>query len=179
MNTKHTPYPIDNGDEDILDIPEVKMPCKEEILMREDDLLEGLFMAIEEKEGHDITKRVVIQRQGKKLFEFDIRPLDEKELLSCRKKSTKYFNNPQGKNLPKVEGDTDVAKLRSLKIYMATTDEYRTKLWDNPRVQERFNVITGYDVIDLALLAGEKDAVIDQIDDLSGFGVSVEEYAKN
>ncbi len=158
---------------------EVEMPSKDELLMREDELLDGLFAAIDEKENHTITKMLRIERAGKKLFEFDVRPLDEKELMDCRKKATKYGDNPAGKKFPRVELDTDIAKLRSIKIYTATTEEYRKKLWDNPKALEKYNVISGYDVIELALLAGEKDAIVDEIDALSAFGTSVESYAKN
>lgn len=167
------------NDEMLNDIPDVEIPSKDELLMREDELLDGLFAAIEEKENHTITKTLRIARGGKKLFEFDIRPLDEKELMDCRRKATKYGENPAGKKFPRVELDTDIAKLRSIKIYTATTDEYRKKLWDNPKVLEKYNVITGYDIIELALLAGEKDAIVDEIDTLSAFGTSVEDYAKN
>lgn len=167
------------NDELLNDVAEVEMPSKDELLMREDELLDGLFTAIDEKENHTITKMLRIERAGKKLFEFNVRPLDEKELMDCRRKATKYGDNPAGKKYPRVELDTDIAKLRSIKIYTATTEEYRKKLWDNPKVLEKFNVISGYDVIELALLAGEKDAIVDEIDTLSAFGTSVEEYAKN
>ena len=155
------------------------MPEKAEMLMREDELLDGLFSAIYEKENHTITKTLHIERNGKRLFEFDIRPLDEKELMECRKKATKYGENPNGKKFQRIELDTDVAKMRSIKIYMATTDDYKKKLWDNPKVLDKYNVISGYDVIELALLAGEKDAIVDEIDELSAFGTSLENYAKN
>lgn len=157
------------------------IPEKKELLRREDELLDGLFSAIGEKENHEITKMLSIQRNGKKLFDFEVRALDEQELVKCRRRATKYGENPAGKRYPKIELDTDVSKLRSIKIYMATTEEFKKKLWDNPAVQEKFNVVNGFDVVDLAFTAGEKDAVVDAIDELSGYGVDVdvEEYTKN
>ena len=157
------------------------IPEKEELLMREDELLQGLFAAESEKDSVDAIKKTLhINRRGKTYFKFDVRPLDERELLACRRRSTKYYDNPAGKRLPRLEGETDYALLRSLKIYTATTEEYKKLLWDNPAVLEKYNLINGYDVIDLVFFAGEKDAIIDQIDELSGFGdTNLDTYAKN
>lgn len=157
------------------------IPEKEELLMREDELLEGLFAAESEKDNVDeIKKTLHVNRRGKTYFTFDVRPLDERELLACRKRATKYHDNPAGKRFPRIEGETDYALLRSLKIYTATTEEYKKLLWDNPIVLQKYNLINGYDVIDLVFFAGEKDAVIEQIDELSGFdNTDLESYAKN
>ena len=157
------------------------MPTKEEILMREDELLAGLFAAEAEKGDNEVTKQTLyINRRGKTYFMFDIRPLSEQELVACRKRATKYHDNPAGKKYPRVEGETDVVLLRSLKIYMATTEEYKKKLWDNPAVLTKFNLIQGCDVVEKVFIAGEKDAIIDKIDELSGYDSSdLEEYAKN
>jgi len=40
-------------------------------------------------------------------------------------------------------------------------------------------VLNGVDLIDKALLAGEKDAVLELIDKISGYSVTAEETAKN
>ena len=157
------------------------LPTREEVAMREDDLLAGLFAAEAENstEG-EVKKRLYVNRGGKTYFEVDIRPLTELELMACRKRATRYAENPAGKRLPKIEMETNYALLRSLKIYTATTDEYKKKLWDNPATLSRFELLEGHDVIDRVFFAGEKDAILDKVDALSGFETTdLETYAKN
>ncbi len=155
------------------------LPAKEEILMNEDALIAGLLEAANYKE--DYTP-VQVKRNGKLLFEFRIRPMGEDEIQECRKRATKMVPNPAGRHLPKVEGDIDIVALRCYKILSATVDEDRKKVWDNPAIKKSLNVLTPVDVIDAVLMAGEKDAVCDLIDNISGYNnnqVTTEEYAKN
>ncbi|MBA2232321.1 hypothetical protein H1D35_22670, partial [Escherichia coli K-12] len=118
---------------------------EEELSMNEDALLSGLLEAAEYAEDVGIQKKIRIKRNGKKLFEFTIRPLSEEESNQCLKESTKKLPNPMGKKYPKIDGDVDAVALRSRRIYMATVPEDRKKLWDNPKVKNALNVITGYD----------------------------------
>ncbi len=155
------------------------MPSAEEILMNENDLLNGLLEAASFKTDSSSYKTVQVKREGKLLFEFRIRPLEEEEIQSCRKKCTKMVQNPGGRHLPKIEGDVDYVKVRSWKIYTATVEEDRKKIWDNNVIKQRLNVLQGVDVIDACLMAGEKDTICDIIDDISGYGVSREDYIKN
>lgn len=150
---------------------------QEEILQTEDQILAGMMEAANFKED---KKKIEIRRKGKLLFSFNIRPITEEELQDCRKRSAKYIPNPMGRHLPKIEGELDVVKLRSLKIYTATVEEDK-KLWNNPQLKKQLNVITYTDVIDSVLLAGEKDAIDNVIDDISGYGTALdkEEYVKN
>lgn len=149
----------------------------EDILQTEDQILAGMMEAANFKED---TKKIEIRRKGKLLFSFNIRPITEEELQDCRKRVTKYMSNPMGKHFPKIEGEVDYVKLRSLKIYTATVEEDK-KLWNNPDLKKRLNAITYIDVIDSVLLAGEKDAINDVIDTISGYGTELdkEEYVKN
>lgn len=106
-----------------------------------------------------------------------------------RKDATPMVKNPQGKRLPKIEGETDYVKLRSLKIYRATVREDQEKLWNNPQIQAQFKgklgliVVQPTDVIDAVLKAGQKAQICDIIDELSGFDsddeIRAEDYAKN
>lgn len=64
-------------------------------------------------------------------------------------------------------------------IYTATIDEDRAKTWDNKKAQEAFNVLQGVDVIDAVLLSGEKDRIIEVINEISGYDDSLDEIAKN
>lgn len=149
----------------------------EDILMNENELLQGLIEAGNERNNAEFFEKIQIRRAGKLYFEFRIRPLSDSEYMMCRDKGTKYA--PRKRNQPKIEIDTDVAEMRSWLIYTATIDEDREKLWNNKKAQDAFNVLTGPEVIDKALLMGEKSAIIDRIDEISGFNTDYNEIAKN
>ncbi len=158
------------------------LPSQAEILMNEDQLLAGLLEAANFKQEPSNYRKIQIRRGGKTLFEFRIRPIEEEELQACRRRATKMIPNPAGRHLPKVEGETDYVRLRSLKILTATVEEDRPKIWGNKALQSKLNVLTDVDVIDSVLMAGEKDWVCDAIDEISGYHgerVELEEYAKN
>ena len=80
--------------------------------------------------------------------------------------------------------DTDRIKYQSAIIHKATIAEDREKLWDNKKVWQAleskgFQIMSGLDVIEYTLKAGEKDRIIDAIDTLSGYESNIEEVAKN
>ena len=80
--------------------------------------------------------------------------------------------------------DTNAVKYRDALIYQATVEEDRAKFWDNKKAWEvmrdkGLQIMNGLDVIEYSLKAGEKDAVIDEIDKLSGYGSNLEEVVKN
>jgi len=160
------------------DMEEIGM-TNEEILMNENDLIAGLLTAAGFKDDETLRKKVQIKRNGKVLFEFRVRPLEEEETQEIRKSCTKYAANPAGRHLPKIEVDTNFVRLRSKKIYEATVAEDCAILWDNPAIKNKLKCLDPLDVIDQVLMAGEKDAVVDVIDSISGYGQSVEDYAKN
>lgn len=146
---------------------------RDELLMREEDILRGLLEAAEDTESSPVE----IARKGKVLFRFSIRPLSERDYTECRDKATKYVRNKQlGIKLPE---DTDTTRFRSLLIYRATDEADRAKLWDNQTAWERLDVLSGPDLIDRVLLAGEKAALVARIDQISGFGADLEDTAKN
>ena len=154
------------------------LPTPEEVLMDEDTLLKGILEASKFKTDTENQKLIQIRRKGKLLFQFHVRPLEEDEVQTCRKQATKFMANPQNRHL-KMEVDVDYVKLRSLKIYTATVENDRAKTWDNPALKDKLNAITGADVIDKVLMAGEKDEICDAIDDISGYNTSLEAAAKN
>lgn len=164
---------------DEVEMMDTGLPTKEEVLMSEDDLIAGLLDAADFKNDKTMQKKIQIKRNGVVKFEFRIHPLDEEEVQKMRKKCTKYAPNPNGRNLPKIEVNVDYVRMRSMKIYEATVEEDQEKLWNNKRVKEKLNVLDPIEVIEQVLMAGEKDAIVDQIDDISGYGVSLEDYAKN
>lgn len=147
--------------------------------MSEGDLLRGLIDAGKEKDSADYYKKIQIRRNCVLKFEFRIRPISEEESLACRERATKFA--PRKRGQPKREIETNISQFRSWLIYTATVDEDRKKLWDNKKAMEAFNVLQGVDLIDAVLLSGEKDRIIDEINEISGYGDgdSTEETAKN
>lgn len=143
----------------------------------EDDILKGLLAAANFKAEEDNIHTIEIARNGVVLFKFRIRPLSEEEYQACKEKYTKYVRNKQlGIKFPE---HTDTVRYRSALIYQATVDEDRAKIWDNKNAWKALNVLNGVDLIDKTLLAGEKDAVLELIDKISGYSVTAEETAKN
>lgn len=166
-------------DDDEMEMIDNGLPTQEEVLMNEDDLIAGLLEAADFKTSEALQKKIQIKRNDKVLFEFRIHPLDEEETQEMRRKCTKYAPNPNGRNLPKIEVSTDYVKMRSMKIYNATVPEDQAKVWNNKKIKDKLSVLDPIEVIELVLMAGEKDAIVDQIDAISGYGVTLEDYAKN
>ncbi len=156
----------------------VEAVTQEEILMNENDILKGLLEAGNFKDDETNYKTIEIRRKGKLFFNFRIRPLSEDEVQTCYKNATKYAK-PKQYGAPKTAIETDRAKLRALMIYTATVDMDREKVWDNKQAMNALNVLTGVELIEHVLLAGEKDLICDQIDEISGFNADLEEQAKN
>ncbi len=150
---------------------------REDILMNENDILRGLIEAGSEKDNAGSYRKIQIKRNGVLKFEFRIRPISEEESLACHDHATRFA--PRKKGQPKQAIETNAAKLRSWLIYTATVDEDRAKTWDNKKAQDALNVLNGVDMIDAVLLSGEKDKVIEVLNDISGYGDDMEETAKN
>ena len=155
---------------------------KQVIRANEEDFIAGLIAAADFASDEEETQRIEIVRNGKLAFAFSIRPLGSEEYDKCRKKFTKYVRNKQlGIKMPE---DTDRIKYQSAIIHKATIAEDREKLWDNKKVWQAleskgFQIMSGLDVIEYTLKAGEKDRIIDAIDTLSGYESNIEEVAKN
>lgn len=147
------------------------------------DLITGLLKAAEYKT--EVSQTLNIQRNGQKLFKFDIRPLSFDEITDCRKRATTYMPNPGGASLPLIEKSVSNADYMAWQIYIATVSESDgTKFWDNPALKEGLNkaghmVMTQAEIIKEILTAGELEAVSDKIEELSGSGTNVIDYAKN
>ena len=91
--------------------------------------------------------------------------------------------------------DLDTAYLRSAMIEKATVafckavgfDDAGTpnrfedvaRMWDSAELQERLGVQDKIEVVDKVLASGEKDVVLDTIDELSGANADMEQDAKN
>lgn len=149
-----------------------------QILMNENEILNGLLALGSERDNEENYKPVEIRRGGKLLLAFRIRPVTEEENNICWRRATKYA--PSKPNQPKVALETNSVKYRSHLIYTATVDEDRKKIWDNKEAQSQLNVIQAVDLIDKVLLAGEKSRIVELIDEISGFGSEeADESAKN
>lgn len=143
----------------------------------ENDILKGLLAAADFKSNEDNIHPVEISRNGIVYFSFRIRPLTEDEYHECKDKYTKYVRNKQlGIRFPE---NTDSVRYRSALLYQATIDEDKAKIWDNKGAWRELNVLNAIDLIDRVLLAGEKDAVLEIIDKISGYQTTTEETAKN
>lgn len=143
------------------------------------DLVQALLEAGNYGNSEEEQKLVQIKRNGKFLFEFTVHPISEDDVRVARKKSTTFMKNPNGKNLPPVEKETDFAKLRSWKIYLATIPEDQKIIWGNPALKEAFGIIEPWEAVDKLLKGGEKSAVDDLINEISGYDIELTEYAKN
>lgn len=139
---------------------------REEIIFNEDDILKALT---DQKHYEDLTKTIEVTL-GQTKFSFRIRPLSEREWDKCRERNTKYQKNRRlgGMRLPE---STDTTGYHSDLIYTATVAEDKAKLWDNKRLWSAVNAITGTDMVDkLIPYAGKKQQIIEQIEELSGYG---------
>lgn len=151
--------------------------AKAQLRTYEGDILKGLLAAADFRDDEDNVVPIEIARNGVVLFTFRIRPLSEEEYNLCKEKNTKYVRNKQlGIKFPE---DTNATRYRSQLIYEATVEEDRAKVWDNKEAWRALNVLNGIDLIDKVLLAGEKDAVLNKIDDISGYSSTLEEVSKN
>ena len=162
---------------------------KGQMLLNEADILEGLLDAADMTKE---TKTIEIVRGGRTLITFRIRALSEDEYNRCKKKHTTYKRNKQlGIKMP---DEVNTSAYRCALIYTATLEEDRKKMWDNKELWKALGtkgieIVTGLNVIETCLRAGEKDRDIAAIDGLSGFSdgddgedeesQSMEETAKN
>lgn len=142
---------------------------REELLQSEDELLQGLLEAAEGVEEQAVE--IEIARRGKVLFRFRIRPLSDQEYEEAREKATVYTRNNLG---IRIVQEVNTSRYRSWLIYKSTVDEDRRRVWQNREAWKRLGVLSGVDMIDRVLFAGEKDAVVRKIDEISGYGAEVE-----
>ena len=149
------------------------------------DLVQGLLAAADFRNDDDLQTEIEIKRNGKSFFSFKIRPLSEDELLDARRKAVVKMANPNNPKLPPIEKEMKLEEFTAWKIYFATVD--RKKVWENHEVMQkleaaRYPILRAIDVSNTVLMAGEKDAIDNKIDRISGFyhaEESLEDYAKN
>lgn len=143
----------------------------------EDDILGGLLAAANYKESEDETANIEVVRNGAVVLAFRIRPLGEEEYLKCKKDNTNYKRN---KNLgTRIAESVDAARYRAQLIYEATVEEDREKIWMNRDAWKKLNVLNGIDLVEVVLKAGEKDEILQKLDEISGYKPNLEDVAKN
>lgn len=152
---------------------EIKQVSPEE----EETILKDISGVLEAMDTMDTYKVFEVVRDGKKLFSFRVRGLDDEEFESCRDQATKLIKDRRLGNLA-VPREFNSAKFNSLVIYTSTHEEDRKELWDNKELWRKANVVAGWQVIDKVMKRGEKEKCIELIEDLSGYG-EVEDTIKN
>ncbi len=143
----------------------------------EDDILGGLLAAAAYKTDDEETAEIEVVRNKQTVFSFRIRPLSEEEYLKARRDNTVYKRNKSVGT--RVADHVNTSAYRSQLIYDATVESDREKIWDNKAAWEKLAVVNGIDLIDVVLKSGEKDAIIDKLDEISGYQPTMEETAKN
>lgn len=147
------------------------------------DYVAGFFKAVETLKGN--TEKVAFARlneetgEKEKAIEFSVHALTGNDARIAKKKASTRIPNPVNKKLPPIVKEVNEVIYQSYLIYLATTDEDRKKYWDNPLFRDKCGVMEGYELIDIALLPGEKQIVLDTIDTLSGYGFSDVDYDEN
>ena len=150
---------------------------KETVRKYEDDILGGLLAAAGYETDEEDIATIEIKRGKAIVLTFRIHPLSEEKYLKCKKDNTNYKRNRQIGT--KIAESVDAARYRSQLIYEATVDEDREKIWDNTAAWRKLNVLNGVDLVEVVLKAGEKDAVLEVLDRISGYQANLEDVAKN
>lgn len=143
---------------------------KQELLVNEESILQGVLAAAEDLE--DTTKTIEVARPGangesKALFSFEIKPLTQKDYEKAGELATK-FKRLKGRKMVDSYSQHD-ANLNL--ISMATVKEDYEKIWNNKDIRESLNAFHATEVIEKVLLAGEIQAVVEVIDEISGFSL--------
>lgn len=155
---------------------------KEMLLENENTILRDVAGVLEAMETITTYEVFEVVRDGKKLFSFRVRGLDDSEFEKCRDQATKVAKDRRLGNLA-VPREFNAAKFNSLVIYIATHPEDRRVLWDNKDLWNKAKILAGWQLVDKVLKRGEKDKVIELIEELSGYtdedAESAEETLKN
>ncbi len=141
---------------------------REELLAAEDTILQDVSGVLQAMETITQYETYEVKRDGKKLFAFRVRGLDDEEMENCRNLATKTIKSKRLSGLA-MPGDFNAAKYNSLLVYSATHPDDRKWLWDNKNLWQKANVTAGWQVVDKVLRRGEKDEVIELIEKLSGY----------
>ncbi len=137
----------------------------------EGDIVNALLEASNYLTDNSEYRKISIPRRGKIMFSFRVHPLNDDELVKCRRQNLK--------NRGKRNEELNSSRYASQVIYTATLDEDRAKLWDNKGAWDKLNVASGVDVVNAVLKSGEKLRVLEIINELSGYGDELDDFIKN
>ncbi len=155
---------------------------RDELLAAEDTILQDISGVLEAMETIIEYKVFEVVRDGKKLFSFRVRGLDDSEFEKCRDQATKVAKDRRWGSLA-VPREFNSAKFNSLVIYTATHPDDKKAIWDNKDLWAKADVVTGWQLVDKVLKRGEKEKCIELIEELSGYSdedaESTEETLKN
>ena len=89
-------------------------------------------------------------------------------MAKANKEAAIKVKNPNGKNLPKIQADSDKSKYKSWLIYLATTEEDQNKIWGNREFMSHYNLMQPWESIDKMLTVGDKVQLLEKITEISG-----------
>ena len=141
---------------------------REYMLQNEDVILRDVSGVLEAMETIIEYKVFEVTRDGKKLFSFRVRGLDDSEFEKCRDQATQVAKDRRLGNLA-VPREFNSAKFNSLVIYTATHPDDKNVIWDNKDLWAKADVVTGWQLVDKVLKRGEKEKCIELIESLSGY----------
>lgn len=165
--------------------PEIPAKVAEKIEKEDEyDLVSSLLAAAEYQQAPEMVKEVEIRRKGKLYFTVHVHPVSEEDISFASKKASKYYENPQGKKLPRIRGEIDTNLFNSWLIYLGTIEEDQEKIWGNAAVMKKLGHLKPVETINSLLMAGEKNQLVDMILNMSNVEddeeeISDEEYIKN
>ena len=143
------------------------------------DLVTALLEAADYRNDEEEILEVEIKRRGKFLFTVHIHPISDRDVKQAQKKAGVYKPNPANKKLGLIKIDTENDKLASWLIYLATTEADQEKIWGNKQVMGKFGLMENWECIDVLLKKGEKDALLEQIFEISGMNDDDEDEEKD
>lgn len=160
--------------------PTLSLEEKEEIRSTEDDTLPALLaFATETTRGEN--EEVTVKRRSGTVLAFHIHPLLETDYLECRDLATPRTRRSSNNSLG-IPDEMNIPRYRCLLILAATTEEDKKRLWQQPALWSQLGVLNAQDAIERCLRAGEKQRIVQRIDEISGYGSqaeSLEETAGN
>lgn len=155
---------------------------KDYMVQNEDVILQDVAGVLEAMETIIEYELFEVIRDGKKLFSFRVRGLDDGEFEKCRDQATKVAKDRRLGSLA-VPREFNSAKFNSLVIYTATHPDDCKAIWDNKDLWAKADVVTGWQLVDKVLKRGEKEKCIELIEKLSGYtdedAEATEETLKN
>lgn len=143
---------------------------KQELLNKETDILAGVLGAV--KDVEETVVPIAVIRDGVERFRFHVTPQKAEMFEKANEASTVYKRNKRG---AKLVDSYSVSKAHAYLILHATTPEDRAAIWENKELRTALNEFETLEVVQRVLLAGEMDAAVGIIEEISGYSLSKED----